>query len=986
MKSLFQINSFKVSVRLNKGAYHSRRIIQSGIVLILLLATIISPLAISLAAPALQETTQILEATPSATPSSNESVDPAEPARLLLDSLTPEERVGQLFLITFLGTDTGPESQIFDLITNYHVGGVVLLADNDNISLGDQTPGSTVIETSSLIRQLQTIRWEASRLEFENPTDGELFTPSFIPLFVGLSQEGDGYAFDQIINDLTTLPNQMVLGATWNPEYARKTAEVLGNELSALGVNFLMGPALDILEVSRLDGANNLGTRTFGGDPFWVGEMGKAFIEGIHAGSQGSIAVIAKHFPGHGGSDRLPEDEVATVRKTLDQLKSFELKPFFAVTGNAQSTDATTDGLLTSHIRYQGFQGNIRATTRPVSFDPQALNLLMELPELEGWRANGGLLVSDDLGSLAIRRFYELTNQPFDMPRRVALNAFLAGNDVLDIADFSSSDLEMHSAATQTLEFFAQKYREDPAFAQRVDESVLRILSLKYRLTGDFSLLSVIPSPSEFSEVGNSSDVTFEAARKAATLISPTQIELDEIIPDPPDQNDRIVFISDMRSAKQCSDCPEQTILDYRMLEEMVMRRYGPQAGGQVTRNNMISYPLSDLEEMLSAEEGDFQIERSLQRANWIVYVLLDNSDEYPAYQTLKQFLTERPDLFQQKRLIVFALNAPYFLDATNISKLTAYYGLYGKTDQSVDTAAYLLFKEQIASGASPVSIPGTSYDINQVLFPHPDQVIPIELDMPVPEVTENTTPEPVPTPEYKIGDVISVRTGIIFDHNGNPVPDDTPVQFILKIAGEPNPLIQIENTERGLARTNFTINTSGAIEISAESEPAKSEVLRFDIPPVLEVEEGTTPQPTQQASLDSTVTPTIPPTITATPQPDKQNAYPPPSTAPPKILYWVIAVALSTLLAWVSYRLAVIAGESVWGVRVGFLVLMGGLLAYMYLALLLAGVEELTAQSMYLGVALMTILGAAGGVLLTLSWRLVYTLKLRRDIPHRDT
>jgi len=986
MKSPFQFYNLKGTKRLASDAHQSKRIIQSGIVLLLLIATVISPLAIGFAAPALQAAAQVLEATPSATPSTTDLVDPAEPARLLLDSLTPEERVGQLFLITFLGTDTGPESQIFDLITNYHVGGVVLLAANDNFSMGDQPLGNTIIETSSLIRQLQTIRWEASRLEFENPTDEELFTPSFIPLFVGLSQEGDGYEFDQIINDLTPLPNQMALGATWNPEYAKKSAEVLGNELSALGINMLLGPALDILEVSQLDGANNLGTRSFGGDPFWVGEMGKAFIEGIHTGSQGNIAVIAKHFPGHGGSDRLPEDEVATVRKTLDQLESFELSPFFAVTGNAPSTDATTDGLLTSHIRYQGFQGNIRATTRPVSFDPQALTLLMELPELETWRANGGLMVSDDLGSQAIRRFYELTNQPFDMPRRVALNAFLAGNDVLYIADFSSSDLDMHSAATQTLEFFAQKYRDDPAFAQRVDESVLRILSLKYRLIGDFSLSGVIPSPNDFSEIGNSSDVTFEAARGAASLISPTQIELDEIIPDPPDQNDRIVFISDTRSAKQCSECPEQTILDYRMLEEMVMRRYGPQAGGQVSRNNMISYPLSDLEEMLNAEGGDYQIERSLQRANWIVYALLDNSDEYPAYQTLKQFLTERPDLFQQKRLIVFALNAPYFLDATNISKLTAYYGLYSKTEQSIDVAAYLLFKEQIADGASPVSIPGISYDINEVLFPHPDQIIPLELDLPSPEATDTTTPEPVPTPEYKIGDVISVRTGTIFDHNGNPVPDNTPVQFILNIAGEPNPLIQVENTTQGLARTNFTINTSGAIEISAESEPAKSDILRFDIPPVLEVEEGTTPQPTQQSPVESPNTPTITPTVTATPVPDEQGAYPPPPSEFPQIINWAIAVALSSLLAWVSYRLAVMYGESVWGVRVGFLVLMGGLLAYIYLGLGLPGSNDLTAQSTYLGVVIITILGAAMGVLLTLLWRFLYTIKIRRDIPHRDT
>ena len=110
------------------------------------------------------------------------------------------------------------------------------------------------------------------------------------------------------------------------------------------------------------------GSRTFGGDSYWVGEMGKAYIEGIHQGGDNQVLVISKHFPGAGESDRSTDQEIPTVRKSLEQLKQIELAPFFAVTGNAPSQAMTTDGILVSHIRYQGFQGNIRATTKPVSF------------------------------------------------------------------------------------------------------------------------------------------------------------------------------------------------------------------------------------------------------------------------------------------------------------------------------------------------------------------------------------------------------------------------------------------------------------------------------------------------------------------------------------------------------------------------------------------------------------------------------------------
>ena len=160
----------------------------------------------------------------------------------------------------------------------------------------------------------------------------------YVPLFIGISQEGDGAPHDQILSGLTPLPNAMAIGATWNTELAQQVGSVLGNELSALGFNFFLGPSLDVVESPNPSARIDLGTRVFGGDPFWVGEMGRAYISGLHTGSDGRMVVVAKHFPGRGGSDRLPEEEVATVRKSLEQLKQVELDPFFAVTTSDEPT------------------------------------------------------------------------------------------------------------------------------------------------------------------------------------------------------------------------------------------------------------------------------------------------------------------------------------------------------------------------------------------------------------------------------------------------------------------------------------------------------------------------------------------------------------------------------------------------------------------------------------------------------------------------
>jgi beta-N-acetylhexosaminidase len=487
-----------------------------------------------------------------------QSIPVEQQAQEILNRLTPEERVGQLILVTYQGMDVGSNTQIYDLISNHHIGGTVLLAANDNFTVGEDALEQLV----SMNREIQSSRWESAQQDRVNIETGEQFRPTFVPLFIALQQEGDGYPYDQILNGLTPLPNAMAIGATWNPDQAYTIGSVLGKELSALGIRLLLGPSFDVLETSKTDGGNSLGTRTFSGDPFWVGQLGRQYIRGIHAGSEGGVATVSKHFPGHGSADRLPEEEIATVRKSLEQLVNFDLVPFFAVTGDAPTEEETTDALLASHIRYQGFQGNIRATTRPVSFDQQALSDLMNLPAIASWRDEGGLMVSDDLGNPAVRQFHEQTNpnQPFD-GRRVALNAFLAGNDLLYLGDITAGeDPDAYSTTIDILDFFTQKYNEDPAFAERVDQSTLRILTLKLRLYENFTLTSAIPTVEGLAEVGDSSQAPFEVAQKGATLISPTLEELDDTMPDPPNQTDRIVFISNTRTAQQCRNCPEEAI------------------------------------------------------------------------------------------------------------------------------------------------------------------------------------------------------------------------------------------------------------------------------------------------------------------------------------------------------------------------------------------------------------------------------------------
>jgi len=878
----------------------------------------------------------------------------------LLNSMTAEERVGQLALVTFDGTDVGPGTPIYTLITEHHVGGVVLLAENDNFV----APPQTAAEAYRLISELQTAEWNYSQIDQVNPVTGDKVRYEYVPLFVGISQEGGGPGYDQILDGLTPMPSPMAIGATWDPSLARQAGQIMGQELSALGFNLYFGPPLDVLDSVDRAASSDTQTHVFGGDPYWVAEMGRAYVSGLRSGSNGHLLVAAKHFPGRGSADRSPEDEVATVRKSLEQLKQIELTPFFAVTNNVPASPESTDAILVSHIRYQGFQGNIRVTTRPVSFDAQALGQILALQPFAAWREKGGLIICDDLSSRAVRQFYDPTGTTFQA-RLVARDALLAGNDLLYFGNIVSSDApDTYTTIVRSLDYFAQKYREDPAFASRVDDAVKRILHAKLRLYPRFLLSNVQDAAGNLEILGTSRQITFEIARQSATLISPDVLDLDTVLPEAPAARDRLVFITDSTPVAQCSTCPAQAGLAVDALQQAVLRLYGPDKGGEVLANHLSSYSFEDLSRMLDRSDGQ-ALETDLRRTSYVIISLVGSAREQP--RILRRFLSERQDLLRDKRVILFAFGAPFYLDATDISKLTAYYGLYGQTPPFVDVAVRLLYQELSPHGASPVSIPGVGYDLISATSPDPKQIISLFLDLqpaPVPSTeSAGLTPEPTTMLLFEIGDTIAVRTGVILDHNGHPVPDGTVVRFLLVMPEEGGSVIEQKDvvTLSGIGRTSFKLDRFGLIEIRAVSEPASiSEALQVDVSRgALAAVTVVAPPPlgTSEAAVETTPVPaeTHRDGLTA-------NGY-------PRLGGWLLVIILLSLGGWLSYWMGYTLFSRRWAVRWVLCTLLAGLAAYNYLALGLPGSVFLVLRGGILAVLGVTIVGLLLGGLLAWLW-----------------
>lgn len=848
----------------------------------------------------------------------------------MMSRMSVEDKVGQLFIVPFVGAEANPGSDIYQLLTEYRVGGVILLASNSNFNNDESAP-----------RQIA---------ELTNTLKTTAFQTNGIPLFVAIDHEGDGYPYTRVTGGVTPIPSQMAIGATWDPANAEAVGRIIGEELAAMGINLLLGPGLDVLNDPRPTGRGDIGTRVFGGDPYWVGQMGRAYIRGVHQGSNGRVAAVAKHFPGHGGSDRLPDNEVATVDKSLQELRRIELPPFFHVTAALPNDPpGQTDALMSSHIRYRGFQGDIRQFTSPISFDAEGMNTLLSLPEIAAWREQGGLVVSDALGVPAVRKHFDPTLESFPH-RRIAKEAFLAGNDVLSLVQFDLKSIwsDQFANIKDTIFFFRTEYANNPAFAARVDAAVARILRLKLKLYPELNVDALNVPPANALEVaGQPRPIISDIARQSLTLLYPSLAELRQRIPQPPRPDETILVITDTRLARECftDNCqPKELYLPRTAVQETILRLYGPAATGQIQPEQISSITFSELkmalggaiappveppEEATSRPEIQLSIDevrQRIQQADWLIFAMLDlNTGRFSDSDALKLFLVQESGTLLDKTTVVLAFNAPYYLDATEVTKLTAYIGLYSKTPPHLEAAIRALFGEIGFPGAAPVSVEGIGYDLADILAPNPDLPLPLE---PV-EILPQSRIAPV-TAHLKVGPVL--------DHNGHLVPDGTPIEFQARLNTR---LITSEtaHTRTGLAETILTLTEPGNVEILATAGQG-SESKIFQIP----VLSPPTPTPTAAAVAPATPTPAPAPTDTptATPQPAPTPTILPQATAAPAVLPETSPLlprpvtALDLLVALGATLLAGLPG--IWPrqrplsrrVRLELWVLIGGLSAYL--------------------------------------------------------
>lgn len=897
----------------------------------------------------------------------------------LLAQMSVADRVGQLFIIGFEGGSTGLESDVAELVYGYRVGGVVLSPRNNNFvnERGVDTPS----QVAALANRLQALAYgwllpadQALQSVSDEtwPPPGSLsmeqvttVPPVNLPLLIAVEQNGDGLPMTSLRRGFSPLPSSMALGATWNPELTYRVGQVVGRELMAVGVNLLLGPNLNVLDQPRSDVVGTLGLQSFGGDPDWVSQMGRAYIAGVHVGSGRRVATITRHFPGAGDADRLPDQEVATVQRSAAELERVTLPPFLAVTRAAATASpatgdpAITDGLMSSHLRYSGLQGASLGRNTPISLAPELAGLFAR-SGLAEWRAQGGVVMSNMLGAPALRRYYDPTLQEFPY-RRVAMDAFTAGHDLLYLDRFSLDDQWESEKLNmkETIGFFQERYVRDPDFAAQVNAAVRRILTMKLRLYGTaatqqlsasqpaISLADVLVEEADLQTLSGDGQaealiIMGQVARESFTVLYPDPGAVAESAMAAPQVDDRILVVTDSRLMRECVTCIAETAIGPDDLATIIARLYGPNGTGQLSTDQVVSLTFADLAQALDAEAVTQPSENSavllptptatpsptpdpavveesseevvdkntrtrqlLEEADWIIFAMLDvDTANFPTSDVVKDFLSQPGVQRANKRIVVLALHAPYFLDATEISKLTGYYGVYGKTQPFLESAVRALFRAYTPTGSPPVSVAGTRFaNLAERLSPDPVQPIDLlVLDSEGNILAGEAESAGAPLPVVEAGTLVRIRTGTILDYNRRPVRNGTPVEIVVAYEDDSTEReVETVATQNGVAVRDVVMTRGGVAQITARAGLATStEAIALSVQGA-PVAVATPVVPTETITQNVLITATAVPTVTLMPA---QVESPPADDA--RLTVVSLIVALLTMMVTVSLLLVV--------------------------------------------------------------------------------
>jgi beta-N-acetylhexosaminidase len=162
-------------------------------------------------------------------------------------------------------------------------------------------------------------------------------------------------------------------------ELAQLGGWLMASELRASGVDFSFAPVLDIgFGISEV-----IGDRAFSAQPDIVTRLAQAWMQGAH---QAGMAVVGKHFPGHGGVKADSHLALPVDKRRFEDLEIEDLRPFEAM------IQAGMEAIMPAHVIYSHIDKEL------AGFSPFWLkNVLRQQLSFQG------VIFSDDLNMAAAK-------------------------------------------------------------------------------------------------------------------------------------------------------------------------------------------------------------------------------------------------------------------------------------------------------------------------------------------------------------------------------------------------------------------------------------------------------------------------------------------------------------------------------------------------------------------------------------------------------
>lgn len=352
-----------------------------------------------------------------------------------IDDMSLDEKIGQLFIVRVEMIDPLYISDVKSGKKIIHTS-----ITDEMKKMYDEYPCGGFVLFSRNIENEEQLKNLTSSLHKLNT-----ITP-----FITIDEEGGSVS--RIANnenfDVERFESNEKIAEKGNIEDAYNLGYTIGSYLKKYGIDVDFAPVADINT-----NPNNkiIGKRAFGSDPDIASKMVSECIKGFH---DVGIATCVKHFPGHGDTSSDSHLGKVYTYKTWDELKEAEIIPF------ESSINDKTEMIMVGHISTPNITGND---------DPATLSSELLTNKLRKELNYKGIIISDSFEMGAIVEYYDA--------KEAIVKAINAGVDIILLPENYKESFKALKEAVL----------DGEVSEQRIEESLIRILSLKNKM---FSLFN----------------------------------------------------------------------------------------------------------------------------------------------------------------------------------------------------------------------------------------------------------------------------------------------------------------------------------------------------------------------------------------------------------------------------------------------------------------------------------------------------------------